>query len=256
MITAASLHAFEHWLLNYRRTWYGSVFSGFLLPVLFILGLGMAVGGYVDGSDAIGGADYVAFIAPGLLASTAFQIATGELTWPVYAATRWGSQYKAMQASPLTNDDILTGHLLYALFRAAVSSIVFFGVMAAFGLLASPLAPLAVVAAMLTALASIGAVYGISMSVNNESALSIVHRFGILPLTLFSAVFFPLDQLPLAIRPLAWISPVWHGVELARASTLGTAPPWPWFAHLAVLAVWTAGGWMFARAALAKRLKV
>lgn len=251
-----SLHAFEHWMLNYRRTWYGSVFSGFLLPVLFILGLGMAVGGYVDGSTAIGGVDYVAFIAPGLLASTSFQIATGELTWPVYAATRWGSQYKAMQASPLTNDDILNGHLLYALFRAAISSVVFFGVMAGFGLLDSALAPLAILASLLTAAASIGAVYAISMTVKNESALSIVHRFGILPLTLFSAVFFPLDQLPLAIRPLAWISPVWHGVELARSSTLGVAPPWPVAAHLAVLLVWTVAGWLFARAALNKRLKV
>ncbi|MEV0649490.1 ABC transporter permease [Phytomonospora sp. NPDC050363] len=255
-MSAGSLHAFEHWLLNYRRTWYGSLFSGFLLPVLFIVGLGMAVGGYVDGSSAIGGVDYVAFIAPGLLASTAFQIATGELTWPVFAATRWGSQYKAMQASPLTNDDILNGHLIYALFRSAVSAIAFFGVMAAFGLLYSPLAPLAVLAALLTASASIGAVYAISMTAKNESSLSIVHRFGILPLTLFSAVFFPLDQLPAVVQPLAWVSPVWHGVELARAATLGVAPPWPWPAHLAVLLVWTVAGWYAARYTLNKRLKV
>ena len=30
-----TLHAFEYWLMNYRRTWYGSVFSSFLIPVLF-----------------------------------------------------------------------------------------------------------------------------------------------------------------------------------------------------------------------------
>ncbi|GLZ79482.1 transport permease protein [Actinorhabdospora filicis] len=253
---AGTLHAFEHWLLNYKRTWHGTLFSGFLLPVLFIVGLGMAVGGYVNGSSAIGGVDYVAFIAPGLLASTAFQISSGELTWPVFAATRWGSQYKAMQASPLSPGEILNGHLLYGLLRGVSSALFFFIVMAVFGLLQSAWAPLALLAAAATAASVIGATYAVSMSAKHESALSMVHRFAILPLTLFSAVFFPLAQLPSYIQPLAWISPVWHGVELSRAATLGVAPPWPIAAHIGVLAVWAVGGWYAARRSLLKKLKV
>lgn len=255
-MSAGTLHSFEHWLLNYKRVWYGSIFSGFLLPVLFVVGLGMAVGNYVNGSSAIGGVDYVAFIAPGLLASTAFQIASGEMTWPVFAATRWGSQYKAMQASPLTPRDILNGHLLYAMMRGFASSIFFFIVMAVFGLLQSAWSPLALLAALGTAAAVVGAVYAVSMTAKHESALSLVHRFAILPLTLFSAVFFPLSQLPSYIRPLAWISPVWHGVELARAATLGVAPPWPVAAHIGVLVVWAVVGWYAAWRSLIKKLKV
>ena len=46
-------------------------------------------------------------------------------------------------------------------------------------------------------------------------------RFVVIPMTLFSGTFFPIDRLPVWIQPLAWVSPLWHGTELARAAALG-----------------------------------
>ena len=47
-------------------------------------------------------------------------------------------------------------------------------------------------------------------------AFNILFRFVLVPMTLFSGSFFPITQMPLAVRWLAWISPLWHGNELAR----------------------------------------
>ena len=50
-----------------------------------------------------------------------------------------------------------------------------------------------------------------------------IFRFGMIPLFLFSGTFFPVTQLPAWIRPLAYATPLWHGVALCRALSLGTA---------------------------------
>jgi len=66
-------------------------------------------------------------------------------------------------------------------------------------------------------------------------AFSAVFRFVVLPMTLFSGTFFPISQLPRVIQPLAWISPLWHGTELARGTALGTVGIWSAAGHVAYL---------------------
>ena len=51
----------------------------------------------------------------------------------------------------------------------------------------------------------------------------VIFRFGMIPLFLFSGTFFPITQLPAWIRPVAYLTPLWHGVALCRALSLGTA---------------------------------
>ena len=103
-LVAAALPVFEHRLAGYRRVWRGSVFSTFLLPVLFLLGMGISVGAYVDTSGALG-VPYIDYIAPGLLASAALQVAISETTWPILGAFNWIRTYHAMRASPLRPRD-------------------------------------------------------------------------------------------------------------------------------------------------------
>jgi lipooligosaccharide transport system permease protein len=76
------------------------------------------------------------------------------------------------------------------------------------------------------------------------------------PLFLFSGIFFPVDQLPAFMRPVAWLTPLWHGVEANRSLALGS----PGFAGVAghtayLLVVIVVGGWL-ARRAFTKRLVV
>ena len=51
-------------------------------------------------------------------------------------------------------------------------------------------------------------------------------------------------QLPEPLQPIAWLLPLWHGVDLARALALGTVweDPLLQLAHLVILTVMAVGG--------------
>ena len=87
-------------------------------------------------------------------------------------------------------------------------------------------------------------------------AFNILFRFVLVPMTLFSGSFFPITEMPLAIRWLAWISPLWHGNELASGAALGGLGFWPAVGHLAYLIALLAVGSMVARRCYRARLIV
>ncbi len=57
----------DYWATVYRRTWQGSVISSFLAPLLYILAMGVLLGGFIKGDPAKleGATSYLAFVAPG-----------------------------------------------------------------------------------------------------------------------------------------------------------------------------------------------
>jgi len=68
--------------------------------------------------------------------------------------------------------------------------------------------------------------------------LSNLFRFGITPLFLFSGTFFPITQLPGWLQPVAYVTPLWHGVSLCRGLALQTGfvvDPWISVGYLAAL---------------------
>jgi lipooligosaccharide transport system permease protein len=116
-------------------------------------------------------------------------------------------------------------------------------VIAAFGGVRSAGAVLALLVAMLAGLAVAAPVTAFSAGVEDEgSAFSVLFRLVLIPMTLFSGTFFPVDQLPVWVRPLTWASPLWHGTELARAAALGRWAPLPALGHAAFLAAVLAAG--------------
>ena len=87
--------------------------------------------------------------------------------------------------------------------------------------------------AVLTGLAFAVPTFALAARLENDNGFSILFRFVVTPLMLFSGTFFPIDQLPAWMQPLAWVTPLWHGVELSRDAATGTAPGWLGLAHLA-----------------------
>ncbi len=126
---------FDYWLTVYKRTWKGSLVSSFLLPLLYLAAMGIGLGSFVDdnGSGALGGVSYLQFIAPGLLASTALQIAVGESTYPVMGGIKWHKTYFSMITTPLRPADVMYGQLAFIAFRIFTTCLVFTVVIAAFG---------------------------------------------------------------------------------------------------------------------------
>jgi lipooligosaccharide transport system permease protein len=247
-----ALRAFSYWMVSYRRTWRGSIVSSLLVPLLFLAAMGYGLGSYVDaggGSSALGGRTYLQFLAPGLLAATAMQTASFESAYPVMGGWKWFKTYFAMLASPLSVLDILGGHLLFVAFRVFTTCLVYLAVIAAFGAVASPWGVLTVVAGLLTGMSIAAPTFAMAMSSDRDTILSMYFRFAILPMFLFSGAFFPVSQLPAVVQPVAYATPLWHGVHLARLLAYGDLS-WGWIVlHVVYLSCWTAAGtWLAARA--------
>jgi lipooligosaccharide transport system permease protein len=219
--------------------------------------MGLGLGVLVDqgtGSASLPGVGYLEFIAPGLLAASAMQSAAFDSTYPVMGAVRWNRQYHGMLATPLRVVDVLAGHLLFVAFRLAITCSVFLVVVSLFGAVESPWGVLMLPVGVLTGLAYAPAIFGFSAGLEDNSGFAMLFRFGIMPMFLFSGTFFPVEQLPDWLEPLAWAVPLWHGVDLARDLSLGTVSVGPALLHVGYLLLWVAGGFLTARRSFAKAL--
>ncbi len=249
---------FEHRLLQYRRTFRSSIFSSFLTPVLFLAAMGLGLGSYVDGSanDALGGVSYLAFLAPGLLAATAMQAASFESTFPIIGGLVWSRIFHAMHATPISGRDIALGNLAWIATRLTLVATVFTVVIVLFGAATSPLIVLAIPAAVLTGMAFAAPIVAFSATQRTPDKFTALFRFGITPLFLFSGTFYPVESLPAVIQPLAWITPLYHGVALTRSLSLGTIGQAPELAviHLLVLAGCIAAGTYVAIVSVSRKL--
>jgi lipooligosaccharide transport system permease protein len=233
-----AVRGFRYWLTNYRRTWRGSIYTSVLSPVLYLGAMGLGLGKLIDahGTARLGGVSYLAFLAPGLLAAAAMQAGVEESTYPVLGSVKWRRTYYAAAASPLRPADIFHGHLMFTAMRLAMNSAIFLAVMAAFGAIASPWALAALPVAVLTGLAFAAPIEAWAITVAKDTTFALVFRFGMIPLFLFSGTFFPVTQLPSWIRPLAYVTPLWHGVALCRSLSLGSASLGGALVHVGYLA--------------------
>jgi lipooligosaccharide transport system permease protein len=249
-----ALHVFEHRLMDYRRTWRGTVFSSFLSPALFLAAMGIGLGRYVDQSGGLegtgipAGVAYAAFLAPGLIAANAMQSAAGEGTYPVAAAIMWIRQYPAMLATPITVRDIVVGQIAWWAVRFTTVAAIFVLVAAVMGAAHSAAIVLAVPAAILTGLAFVTPIAAFTARLKRTEYFNLLFRFVITPLFLFSGTFFPVDQLPSFLQPIAVLTPLYHGVALSRGLALETIGPLEILVHGGyLLALAFAGAVLFDR---------
>src|ERR671914_345516 len=195
MRRSPAARSFEYWLHSAKHAWRPSLFSTVLSPVLYLAALGVGLGALVDRGDpsSLGGVAYLTFVAPGLLAATAMQIAAAEAALPVA---------------------VLTGMAF-----------------------AAPIAAFAV-------------------TQERDLAFAALNRFAIVPMFMFSGTFFPIAELPGALEPIAYITPLWHGADLTRELSLGTAGIGAALVHAGYLGLWVVAGMAVAAIMFRRRLRV
>jgi lipooligosaccharide transport system permease protein len=254
---ATGVRFLEHNVMVYRRTWRGTAFSTIVSPILFLSAMGVMLGTFVPDLSEFGGASYLVFLAPGLLAATAMQTATIESSWPLLAGFKWTKTFQGAIATPQGPRDIVIGHLYSMTVRLAFITGVFMVIAFLFGAISGIQGLLAWPAAILTGLAFGMPMAAWTASRQNESSFPVIFRFVITPMFLFSGTFFPIERLPDLLQVVAWLTPLFHGVSLARGFALGND------ADLLVLAInalvlvgMTAAGTLVALRTFHKRLIV
>jgi lipooligosaccharide transport system permease protein len=253
----------EHLILVWRRFLVSTTATSIINPLLYLIALGAGLGTLVNkgpGTAALGGVSYVQFLAPALLCAAALQTAVTEAAYPVLSGFLWSKIFWGMTATPLTARQLADGELVFITLRLLLGSTIYYVVVLAFGAAGGPtgvMSVLSVPIATLTGLSCAGWVLALAATMRNEgTGFNLVFRLVVMPMTLFSGTFFPISRMPAVVRPLAWISPLWHGNELSRAVMLGG---WRWLpdlGHLGYLFALVGFGLAIARRRFAKRLIV
>jgi lipooligosaccharide transport system permease protein len=247
----AALAVLEYCARVYRRNWRGTMFMTFFSPILFLGAMGFGLGSFVDSAStggagaggAVGAVSYAAFLAPGLLAATCMQTGTFEATYPIMGRIVWDKVYHAMLATPIAVRDIVAGQIGWFAIRLTLVASAYFAIMLAFGLVhGGPLAILVVPVGVLTGLCFATLVAAFAATQRSDNGFSVIFRFLVTPLFLFSGTFFPIEQLPAFLQPVALATPTYHGVALVRDLTLGTVEPVEAIGHLTILAAVVVAG--------------
>jgi lipooligosaccharide transport system permease protein len=195
-------------------------------PVLYLVSIGLGLGSFIDqnaGSAGVDGVSYLTFLAPALLATAAIQGALDESVYPTLEGFKWDKIFFSMNATPLSGNHIAMGVFFNSLIRVVFTTVLYWLVMLAFGVLESPRAWLAIFTAVMA-----GAAFGAFMQAlaglleNENLFFTLVERFIIMPLFLFSGTFYPLSSMPVFLQWIGWISPLWHATELGRWLTYGS----------------------------------
>ena len=228
--------------INYRQTWRGSVLSAFLGPLLYLGAIGFGLGSLVeaDGAglgttssgEAIG---YLAFLAPGLVASTGTQVAANEAIFGTMARAKWRLTWQTAIDTPLLPADLALAHVVWMGLRGGLAAVVYAFFTVVFGILDPAPALVTVGPAVLGGL-GLGAVLAALLVVTTEEhMMNAAQRFVVIPMFLFSGVFFPITQLPGWMQAVAKATPLWHAVELARRTALDVPTAWGTATHTGYL---------------------
>jgi len=244
----------------WRRYLLSSIAEAVGAPLLYLLALGVGLGALVDsGPDpqSLGGVSYLDYIAPALLVAAAVQVGVGESSYPAYSRFKWTRVFWGVTATPVTPAEVCDGETLFIGTRLFAGSTLYFLVLVAFGAAGGPAGLPMIPIAVLSGVTCAAWVLALGARMRSEGgAFNVLFRFVLVPMTLFSGSFFPITEIPLVFRWLAWISPLWHGNELARGAALGGLGFWPAIGHLAYLATLLVSGLITARRCYRTRLIV
>ena len=235
------------------------ILSAVIQPLMFLLGVGLGVGSLVDrgpaAADVLGGASYFAFYATAIIATATMFVAGQEALWPTLDGFMWSNAYRAMLATPIVSRDVVFGQLLKFALRSVITSsgvvavLLFFDDTRSWGL------PLAVLGGVLTGLAFAMPFAAWSATRESDQSFAAILRFIVIPMFLFGGAFYPITQLPTSLQPVAWFTPLWHGVELCRGAVLGGLSLSDVVLHIGVLGLFIAAGTAACMVTFERRLR-
>ncbi|MFB0901771.1 MAG: ABC transporter permease [Acidimicrobiales bacterium] len=212
---AGPLPVFERNAVAFRNQWW-VLLSGVAEPILYLLGMGLGLGGLVgDVKLEAHLVSYPVFVAAGLMASSAMNGAIFESTFNFFFKMKETHTIDAMLYTPLRMRDVLLGEVGWSVARGGVYSAMFLVIALAFGTIESWWAALSLPSAILIAIvfSSMGTFF--TTYVRTWADFDLM-QLAILPMFMCSTTFFPLSVYPGWAHPIVQATPLYNGVALIR----------------------------------------
>jgi lipooligosaccharide transport system permease protein len=218
----------------YFLAWKSDFLPPLLEPIIFLVALGYGLGQFIP---AVEGSSYSQFLAPALITLTAMNAAFFECSYGSFVRMYWQKTYDAIISTPVGLDDVILGELIWGATKAAINGAIVLLVITSFGLVRSPLALLVLPVVFLLAF-SIGSIGILTTSqAPNFDAFNYPLYLYITPMYFLSGTYFPLTDMPPALRFFASTLPLTHATRLSRALVLGHLEPSLWASLLWLVGV-------------------
>ncbi len=204
----------------FRKTWLVTAFWTILEPLMYLGAFGYGVGSFINNVDGIA---YVDFFFPGLLCTTALLVSYFESTYTNYTKLTHQKLYSSWLLTPLGPKDIIVGEILWGATKGFIGSLGVLIISTIFGLVKTWLFIPALVVVFILAFifACVGMIFT-SYAKNYDSF--IFSSSGILiPMTLISGTYFPIDSLYIVLKIVAYAFPLAHAVDIVRGFMTGQA---------------------------------
>ena len=236
--------------LVWRKLALPSVLGNLADPVIYLFGLGFGIGMLVP---EVGGVRYISFLAAGMVCYSTMNAASFEVLYSGFSRMHVQKTWEAIMNAPIDLDDVVFAELVWAASKALLSGAAILLVISAFSLVDTRYVLWLLPLIFLVGLAF--AALGLVMTALAPSYDFFMYYFTlfITPMTLVSGVFFPIEQLPPALRAAATLLPLTHAIELARPLLLGRLPEHVAL-HLGVIAGYGAAAFWLALALTRRRL--
>ena len=223
-------------------------------PVLYLVAMGLGLGSIVQAD--VEGVRYLWFVAPGLLVATVVSTGAQFGTWPIFGGFKWQKHYYAAHSTPVEPWQMPIGEGVAISVRLFVQALLFWVVGLAFGAWPGAASVLVVPIAMLASMAMFAPLMAYAATLEEEGLqFNFVQRLVVMPMFLFAGTFFPLASMPVYLQWIGWVSPMWHGTQLARVVSYGASvPAWLIVVHVVFLVACVVGGLLAAARTFTRRL--
>jgi lipooligosaccharide transport system permease protein len=251
-IRRGALAVWRRNVLVWRKLIGPAMVMNFGEPTLYLLGLGFGLGAFIG---EMSGMSYLAFLASGIIASSAMTTATFEGMYSVYTRMVPQRTYEALLATPLEVDDILAGEMLWCATKSVISGVAILAVAAMLGVVAGWQALWVIPAVFLIGLCFAGPALIMSAFSSSYDFFNYYFVLVITPMFIVSGVFYPISTLPEIVQGFVQLLPLTHAVALARPLMAGQELTQP-LLHVTVLAGYAVVSYYVAVVLVRRRLLV
>jgi len=224
--TRLSYRFWRVWRRNldvFMKTYKVNFFPALFEPLLYLVGLGLGLGGFVRPQE---GLPYIIFIAPALVAISMMYSSFFECTYASFVRMYFQKTFDAIIATPVSLEEVIAGELVWGATKSLINSTIVLGVIVVFGLVYSPFALLIIPLSFLVGLLFSAIAMCFTAITPNIDSFNYPSFLFITPMFILSGTFFSITVLPVEVQIIASIFfPLTHAVTLSRAFTVGTLSP-------------------------------
>ncbi|WP_249011468.1 ABC transporter permease [Conexibacter sp. DBS9H8] len=237
-------------IVMFKRYWRATTFSSVVQPVIYLLAFGLGFGSLVH---HVGHFRYVQYVATGVVATAVLFSSAFPGMFNTFVRWRFQRTYDALLAAPIDAEELVTAETLWIAIRSGVYGVAPLVVGFFWGLTPEPAMLLVPFIGLITGFGFANFGVLIAAFAKTIDNFNYVTSAVLTPMFLVAGTFFPITQLPGALRTIAQFNPLYHCVALVRDLSLETFHLSD-LLHLGVLVIFALLLWRLATTQMQRRL--